>query len=115
MNELLEKQRRTHAQASSPTHCRSTDVFEELNIRPSFIEREKVRTAVAINATLALRGATQAQRAQALGVSQPIVSNLERLELAGISLERLMRYADHLGLSPEVRFSAQAAESSRRK
>lgn len=113
MNDLLEKKRKPAAKAvAGPTHVRSKDVFEDLDIRPTSVERLKVQMAVQINEVLAKRGATQALRAQALGVSQPIVSNIERLELAGISLDRLVRYAEHLGLSTDVRLSASAEKDS---
>lgn len=78
---------------------RIDDVFAALGIPDSAVERHKVGLAVLINRALALEGDTQVARAAALGVAQPIVSNLERYELAGISSDRLIRYCEHLGVT----------------
>jgi len=103
MNDLAERRRPAAATtATPPAHVRGGDVFADLDIAPGGIERAKVRLAAAINRTLAGAGATQAARSQALGVAQPVISNLERFELGGISVERLMRYAEYLGIGYEL-------------
>lgn len=74
------------------------NVFAALDVPDSAVEKTKVGYAVLVNRALAMEGDTQMERAIALGVAQPVVSNLERYELAGISCVRLIRYCEHLGV-----------------
>ena|SRR5450756_610421 len=75
---------------------RIDNVFKALDIADSTVEKHKVGLAILVNRALSKMGQTQAQRASALGVAQPVISNLERYELAGISCDRLLRYCEHL-------------------
>ena len=102
--------------ASKVTHV--DNVFAALDVPDSAVERHKVGLAVLINRALALEGDTQIERAIALGVAQPVVSNLERYELAGISSDRLIRYCEHLGVEiapPSTLVETPAAASRKRR
>lgn len=98
----LQKTRRAQGTRSSG------NVFADLDVPNPEVEQAKVQIAAEINAALAQKGASQAKRALVLGVAQPVISNLERFELAGFSIERLMRYATHLGVSVEVKVKPSA-------
>lgn len=100
----------TTANSAKQEATRVKDVFEALGVPDPQIERDKVALAAAINRALGKRGKTQAQRAAALGAAQPVVSNLERFELAGFSLERLFRYAHHLDVKASVQMEEPPSE-----
>lgn len=111
MNEAVQEQRPVARPEPAHEGGRSSgNVFADLDLPHPEIELAKVRLAAEINAALALRGNSQAKRALVLGVAQPVVSNLERFELAGFSIERLMKYAKHLGLTVEMSISPFATE-----
>ena len=55
--------------------ARVANVFAALEIPNSAVEKHKVGLTVLINRALALKGDTQATRAIALGVAQPVISN----------------------------------------
>lgn len=78
------------------TSTRIENVFKALDIADSAVEKHKVGLTILVNRALSKMGKTQAQRASALGVAQPVISNLERYELAGISSDRLLRYCEQL-------------------
>lgn len=102
MSDTVLTRKRARSGASKRTAAIATDVFSQLDVPDADVERKKVLLAAEINKALSSRGATQLERAMVLGVAQPIVSNLERFELGGFSLDRLFRYAAHLGLRFEV-------------
>jgi predicted XRE-type DNA-binding protein len=111
MNDTVQEQRPPARQGPAPEGGRSTgNVFADLDVPHPEVEHAKVRLAAEINTALALRGSSQAKRALVLGVAQPVVSNLERFELAGFSIERLMKYAKHLGLTVALSIGSSATE-----
>lgn len=86
---------------NAPVHIKKdvSNVFDALELPNGPIEWLKVSLTKRINLALSLIGDTQTARAAILGVAQPVVSNLERYELAGFSVDRLMRYAILLGIT----------------
>ena len=66
------------------------NVFADLGFPDAAERQAKLRLAYALNQVLADRKFSQADAAQALGVTQPKVSALRNYKLAGFSVERLM-------------------------
>lgn len=78
------------------------NVFADLGF-PDAVERQaKLRLAYALNQVLADRKFSQADAAQALGVTQPKVSALRNYKLAGFSVERLMNLLTALDQDVEI-------------
>lgn len=61
-----------------------------------------MRLAVAINHALAGRRISQVAAAALLSINQPKVSALAHYQLAGFSVERLMKFLNALGCDVEI-------------
>ena len=87
----------------------SANVFADLELAESEALLAKARLASMIASIVQSRGLTQAQAAEALGTTQPIVSNLRRGRLSGFSLDRLLRFLNALGHDVEIRVGSRPA------
>ena len=93
----------------------SGNVFADLAL-PDAEEREsKARLAYRIGEIIRGRHLTQAEAADVLGATQPIVSKLMSGQLHGFSLERLVRFLNALDRDVEivVRRRARSRERGR--
>lgn len=78
------------------------NVFADLGL-PNPEERlAKAKLASAIVDVIELRGLTQAQAAELMGIDQPKVSKIVRGRLSEFSTERLLHFLMHLGLDVEI-------------
>jgi predicted XRE-type DNA-binding protein len=77
-------------------------VFADLGFKDAEERQTKVRLAFAINRCLERRHLSQSQAGQLLGINQPKVSALTKYQLAGFSVERLMRFLTSLGQDVEI-------------
>jgi predicted XRE-type DNA-binding protein len=78
------------------------NVFADLGYADAEERQAKLRLAYALNQVLEQRTLTQAEAAQALGVTQPKVSALRHYKLAGFSMERLMTLLTALDQDVEI-------------
>jgi predicted XRE-type DNA-binding protein len=78
-------------QSSMEFEVSSGNVFADLGYPDAEEALAKAKLAAAIGAVIKLRGLTQTQAADVLGLAQPNVSDLTRGRLRGFSLERLVR------------------------
>jgi hypothetical protein len=79
----------------------------EVNAVPDFAPEERGKALVCLRI---IKGWTQRHLAEALGVSEAVVSRDERNEYHGISLEKYGKVLSSLGFVDHLRFSAKAAE-----
>ena len=80
----------------------SGNVFADLDL-PNPEERlAKAKLASAIQDAIEVRGLTQVQAADLMGVDQPKVSKIVRGRLSEFSTERLMSFLVRLGLDIEI-------------
>ena len=89
----------------------SGNVFADLGLPNSEEALAKAELAQKITAVMQARRLTQVELAKKLGVDQPKVSALVRGQLAGFSLERLMRFL--LLLGQDIKITVQASSRSR--
>jgi predicted XRE-type DNA-binding protein len=89
----------------------SGNVFADLGLPEPEEALAKAGLALKIIVLIREKGLTQVQAAQLLGVDQPKVSSLIRGNLAGFSLERLMRFLLRLG--QDINITVQASPRSR--
>jgi predicted XRE-type DNA-binding protein len=87
----------------------SGNVFADLGLPNPGLALAKARLVQALRDEIAARGLTLAQAAAMLGIDQPKVSAVVRGQVAGISLDRLMRWAERLGQQVEVQVRAAPA------
>ncbi len=80
----------------------SGNVFADLGLSGAEEKQARVRLALAINQALRERRCSQTQAAALLDVSQPKVSALANYQLAGFSVERLLRFLNALGRDVEI-------------
>jgi predicted XRE-type DNA-binding protein len=88
----------------------SGNVFADLGLPNPEEALAKAELAQRIIVLIRKRGFTQVQAAKVLGVDQPKVSALIRGNLAGFSLERLMRFLLRLG--QEIKITVQESPNS---
>lgn len=80
----------------------SGNVFEDLRLPGSDELLAKAELAARISAIIRGRHLTQREAARVLATTQPNVSNLMNGRLAGLSLERLVRYLNALDRDVEI-------------
>jgi predicted XRE-type DNA-binding protein len=68
----------------------SGNVFKDLGFETPEEEKLKAQIASLVNESIEVKGWTQAQTAEKLGIKQPHVSELSRGQLKRFSVERLM-------------------------
>ena len=90
--------------ANKATHITRGDVFQDLGFSPekALALKFKARILVAILYEVKRRKYCQAQLVKILDEHQPVVSNLLRGKITQMSIEKLLIYADRLGLSLDV-------------
>jgi predicted XRE-type DNA-binding protein len=89
----------------------SGNVFADLGLPNPEEALAKAELAHKIAEVMHARRLTQVQTAELLGVDQPKISALVRGQLAGFSLERLMRFL--LLLGQDIKITVQACPRSR--
>ena len=80
----------------------SGNVFEDLGLPQSDELLAKAELVSKISSIIRGRHLTQAEAAEVLGATQPIVSDLLRGRLDGFSMERLMRFLNALDRDVEI-------------
>jgi len=98
------------------THVTRGDVFDDLGFTRSEATALKVKADLldAIRAEIERKRYTQGQLANILDEHQPAVSNLMRGRITQVSIEKLLRYSDRLGMRAQLKLiparrSARAA------
>ena len=90
--------------ANKPAHITSGNVFLDLGFSPEKALACKFKAKI-LNSVLdeiRRKKYTQAQLVGILGEYQPVVSNLLRGKISQMSIEKLLLYADRLGLALDV-------------
>ncbi len=87
-----------------PTHVTKGDVFRDLGFPPekALALKFKARILVAILNEVKRKKYRQAQLVDVLHEHQPVISNLLRGKITQMSIEKLLIYADRLGLALDV-------------
>ncbi len=80
----------------------SDNVFADLRVKDASEKQTRVRLAVAINQIIRARHLSQIAAARLLEVNQPKISALANYQLAGFSVERLMRFLNALDRDVEI-------------
>jgi predicted XRE-type DNA-binding protein len=90
---------------SAVTHVTRGDVLDDLGFTRSEATALKVKADLldAIRAEIERRAYTQRQLVQILDEHQPAVSNLMRGRIAQVSIEKLLRYSDRLGMRARLK------------
>lgn len=83
-------------------HQSCGNVFADLGLPESEELLAKAQLVSRISAIVEERGLSQAQAAEVLDATQPIVSNLMNGRLNGFSIERLLRFLNALGQEVEI-------------
>jgi predicted XRE-type DNA-binding protein len=91
--------------ASIVTHVTRGDVFDDLEFTRSEAKALKVKADLldALLDEIERKKYTQRQLTQILDEYQPAVSNLMRGRIDRVSIEKLLRYADRLGMRTKLR------------
>ena len=92
------------AAANKANHVTKGDVFQDLGFstEKALALKFKARILVVILDEVKRRKYRQAQLVKILDEHQPVVSNLLRGKITQMSIEKLLIYADRLGLSLDV-------------
>jgi predicted XRE-type DNA-binding protein len=90
---------------SAVTHVTRGDVLDDLGFTRSEATALKVKADLldAIRAEIERRKYTQRQLADILDEHQPAVSNLMRGRITQVSIEKLLRYSDRLGMRARLK------------
>jgi predicted XRE-type DNA-binding protein len=80
----------------------SGNVFSDLGVKDPEEALVKARLAHVISDAIKVRGLTQVEAAELLGIDQPKISRLVRGQLAGFSIDRLFRFVTLLGSNIEI-------------
>ena len=80
----------------------SGNVFADLGVKNPEEALVKARLARVIADAIEVRGLTQVEAAELLGIDQPKISRLVRGQLAGFSIDRLFRFVTLLGSDIEI-------------
>ena len=89
---------------NKPAHVTRGDVFQDLGFSPekALALKFKARILAAILHEVRRKNYRQTQLVKVLDEHQPVVSNLLRGKIMQMSIEKLLMYADRLGLSLDV-------------
>ncbi|HEV2326264.1 MAG TPA: helix-turn-helix transcriptional regulator [Terracidiphilus sp.] len=89
---------------NKPTHIVKGNIFDALGFSASKASALKIKAALlsAILEHAKAKGYTQAQLVSILDEYQPAVSNLLKGKISQVSIEKLLRYADCLGLQTSI-------------
>ena len=90
---------------SAVTHVTRGDVLDDLGFSRSEATALKIKADLldALRAEIERRGYTQRQLVSILDEHQPAVSNLMRGKINQVSIEKLLRYADRLGMRARLK------------
>ena len=88
----------------------SGNVFADLGLPDPGERLAKALLSRGIAKAIKTRGLTQAQAATALGTTQPKVSDVVRGNLAGFTIDRLIRYLTALNMDVRIEVSPSASE-----
>lgn len=90
---------------SAVTHVTRGDVFDDLGFTRSEATALKVKADLldAIRAEIERRNYTQRQLVNILDEHQPAISNLLRGRIVQVSIEKLLRYSDRLGMRAQLK------------
>jgi predicted XRE-type DNA-binding protein len=104
-----------NAAENKPTHIVKGNIFDALGFSASEASALKVKAEIlsAILEHVRAKGYTQGQLVAILDEYQPSVSNLLKGRISQVSIEKLLRYADRLGL--ETRVAVKKSGTRRRK
>ena len=100
---------------SRPAHITRADIFRDLGFSPekALALKFKARILIAILDEVKRRKYRQVHLVKLLDEHQPVVSNLLRGKITKMSIEKLLIYADRLGLSLDVQKPAHPARRRR--
>ncbi|HEX4030826.1 MAG TPA: helix-turn-helix transcriptional regulator [Terracidiphilus sp.] len=89
---------------SAVTHVTRGNVFDDLGFTRSEATALKIKADLldAIRNEIERKSYTQRQLASILDEHQPAVSNLLRGRIAQVSIEKLLRYSDRLGMRAKL-------------
>lgn len=89
---------------SKPSHITTGDVLDDLGFSRSEASALKIKASIveAILAEIDRRGFTQRQLVDMLDEYQPNVSNLLHGRISKVSIEKLLTYADRLGIQSSI-------------
>ncbi|MCL4524813.1 MAG: helix-turn-helix domain-containing protein [Acidobacteria bacterium] len=98
-----------------PTHVTRGNVFLDLGFSPekALALKFKARILMSILDEVKRKKYRQAQLVKVLDEHQPVISNLLRGNIAQMSIEKLLVYANRLGLPLEVQQPRHAARRRR--
>lgn len=90
--------------SNKPAHIVKGNIFDSLGFSASEAAALKVKARIlsAILEHVRQRGYTQKQLIEVLDEYQPSVSNLLNGRISQVSIEKLLRYADRLGLEISI-------------
>ena len=100
---------------NEPTHITRGNVFLDLGFSPekALALKFKAKILIAILDEVKRKKYRQAQLVKVLDEHQPVVSNLLHGKITQMSIEKLLTYADRLGLSLDVQKPRQPARRRR--
>ena len=92
------------AAGNKPGHIVKGNVFDALGFSASEASALKVKAEIlsAILEHVRAKGYTQGQLVEILDEYQPSVSNLLKGRISQVSIEKLLRYADRLGMETRI-------------
>jgi len=92
-------------------HTVTGNIFEAIGFSAAEANTLAIKSDIlsAIIEDVRKKGYTQKQLAELLDEHQPSVSNLLRGRIGQVSIEKLLRYADRLGLKASVAISVKAS------
>src|SRR5208337_4530226 len=92
------------AAGNKPTHIVKGNIFDALGFSASEASAIKIKAEIlsAILEHVRAKGYGQAQLIEILDEYQPSVSNLLRGRIGQVSIEKLLRYADRLGMETSI-------------
>ena len=100
-------------QRNKPTHITRGNVLNDLEFsaEKTLALKFKANILIAIVDEIKRKKYTQADLVKLLDEHQPVVSNLLRGKISQMSIEKLLIYADRLGLALDIRRSRSRARS----
>ena len=103
------------ATENQPSHVSQGNVFRDIGFSPekALALRFKAKILIVILDEVKHKKYRQAQLVKVLDEHQPVVSNLLHGKITQMSIEKLLIYADRLGLSLDVQKPRQPARRRR--
>jgi predicted XRE-type DNA-binding protein len=100
---------------NEPSHASRGNVFLDLRFSPekALALKFKAKILTAVLDEIRAKKYTQGRLVEILEEHQPVVSNLLRGKISQMSIEKLLIYADRLGLSLDVHWTRNHARRRR--